>query len=276
MAQKQKNWNLLKMLSNFNSENFAVEYLKKHNLLGLLKSIEKKSITNEDVEKGLLLKPDYCDLARLHWLATQRRAINILELGGGFSSLIFADALQKNLNSLEIELQSVSRASKPFVLFSVDESEACVKHTRALIPENIREHSNISSSKVLVKEHLGRICTVYEKLPNMLPDLIYIDGPSQFACDGNIRGVTFTLPERMPLSGDIFLIEYLLEPGCLIVCDGRTNNYQFLKKFLSRNWVGKRDFKADIGLLELQEEPLGNLNANKLNYSLPNGLWLES
>ena len=65
------------------------------------------------------------------------------------------------------------------------------------------------------------------------------------------------------MSCDILKIEYFLRPGTIIVIDGRTSNYRFLKNNLQRKWKSFDDYKHDQYFLILDEAPLGNLNAEQ-------------
>ena len=75
----------------------------------------------------------------------------------------------------------------------------------------------------------NRVCTYYDPIPNICPDLIYLDGPDQFSPEKDIRGISTRHQDRMPMSGDILTFEHFLQPGTLIIVDGRTANARFLK-----------------------------------------------
>ena len=68
------------------------------------------------------------------------------------------------------------------------------------------------------------------------PDLIYLDGPFNYSDTGEIRGISTNHQDRVAMSGDILAIEHFLQPGTLIIIDGRTANARFLKCNLQRNW----------------------------------------
>lgn len=75
------------------------------------------------------------------------------------------------------------------------------------------------------------------------------------------------------MAADLLRTEFFLEPGTLILIDGRTANARFLRAYFKRNWAYCRLEEADVHLFELPESPLGRYNARKLELSLPNG-WL--
>jgi hypothetical protein len=77
------------------------------------------------------------------------------------------------------------------------------------------------------------------------------------------------------MSADILRFEFFLEPGTLVIIDGRTQNARFLRSYLRRNWAYRHDRSLDVHFLELQEEPIGPLNQRKLDFCLK-GKWLLS
>ena len=77
----------------------------------------------------------------------------------------------------------------------------------------------------------------------------------------------------MPMSADILRFEFFLEPGTLILVDGRTANARFLKSYLRRGWNYKHDSIGDVHYFELNEDPLGKYNKLKLEFCLDND-WL--
>ena len=114
----------------------------------------------------------------------------------------------------------------------------------------------------------NRICSLYDKLPNICPDFIYLDGPDQFSVLGEVSGIHSRSQDRLPMAADILLIEYYLLPGTLIVVDGRTANARFLLNNLQRKWEYTWLHEYDQHFFELQEEPLGVYNKRQIEYCL--------
>ena len=264
----------LNQFKRFSEKTFSEKYLSHVGLLSLLHSQQKKMLAYSDIHKNFCyLKPNLNDLARLHWLASRKSVVNILEFGSGFSTTTFAHALSLNTAQGNANLAAFSRASEPMKIFSVDESSSYQSIVRKSTPTSILKNIKWSVSTVDIGLHEGRICTFYKKVPDVMPDIIYLDGPSQNATRKTIAGIGLTKPERMPIAADILRIEYLMEPGALIIVDGRTTNARFLADFLKRNWRIYRDESEDFTLLELQEDSLGRLNREKLTRSWSDG-WL--
>ena len=120
-----------------------------------------------------------------------------------------------------------------------------------------------------------RVCTYYDPLPNICPDLIYLDGPDQFSPIGDIRGISTRHMDRLPMAADILAIEHFLLPGTLIVVDGRTANARFLKTNLQRDWIYCHDVSADQHFFELSESPLGVYNKLQIEYCLGKSYFLR-
>jgi hypothetical protein len=67
--------------------------------------------------------------------------------------------------------------------------------------------------------------------------------------------------------------EYFLEPGAIILVDGRTANATMLKNNFHRNWKYMHDKGGDFHIFELQDPFLGELYQKKFNYCT-GGKWL--
>ena len=112
----------------------------------------------------------------------------------------------------------------------------------------------------------GKICTSFNKLPNINPDFIYLDGPDQFNIKENISGINLSQKDFMPMSCDILKIEHFLKPGTIIVVDGRAANSRFLKSNFQRNWKYDYNQINDQHIFFLNEESLGFLNESQLKF----------
>jgi hypothetical protein len=213
------------------------------------------------------------DLVRLHRLCLERRVTTVLEFGCGFSTQIFAHALVQNEGLHAEFVRKNLRRNNPFEVHTVDDMPRYIEAARGRMKEPYSSHVTLYESQVSMTTFNGRICTEYETLPNVCPDLIYLDGPSQASARGAVNGITTDHPDRLPMSCDILKIEHFLLPGTLIVVDGRTANARFLKCNLQRGWAYRHDEANEFHLFELQEPPLGRYNAKQLAYCLPDG-WL--
>jgi hypothetical protein len=188
-----------------------------------------------------------------------------LEYGVGYSSIVFADAIFEN--SLKRPIPKI-RCSNLFELHSVDTSKEYINITRKRIPKRLSSIVNFHFSGVTMSEFNGRICTLFDKNPNISPDFIYVDGPDQYSPKGDVRGISTRHTDGMPMIADILTIEHFLCPGTLIVIDGRTANARFIKSNLQRNWSYLYIEDFDQHFFELLETPLGEHNKRKIDYCL--------
>jgi len=205
------------------------------------------------------------DLIRLHYLVTSRKVTTILEFGVGKSSIIFDHALSLNKKKHASFVETNLRRGNAFECFSVDNNEKWISKCRGAGSTNL---VNYHHSECSVSTFDGRVCTYFDDLPNICPDLIYLDGPDQFSPVGDIRGVSTNHPDRLPMSGDILAIEHFLLPGTLIVVDGRTANARFLATNLQRAWSYYHHEKYDQHYFELVETPLGVYNRRQIDFCL--------
>jgi hypothetical protein len=253
------------------------DYLKKypfHKNLGisldnygdLEKKIVRDTYLSVDPKNTVPFSEEMDDLIRLHYLIISRKVTTILEIGVGKSTIVLDHALEQNkLNYSDFVTKNLRR-SNPFECHSVDNNEEWIEVAKSTNQnvKNVTYHycsCNVSTFN-------DRICTLYENLPNICPDFIYLDAPDQFSPIGNVRGISTNHPDRLPMSADILAIEHFLLPGTLIVVDGRTANARFLKTNLQRNWSYYHSESYDQHFFELKESPLGVYNKRQIEFCL--------
>lgn len=227
----------------------------------------------DGVQKAHPLGPVLGDLCRLHWLTLRRRSVSVLEFGSGFSTVVLAHAMRLLHGHFHGWAQKNLRTEQPFHVHSVEEEQRFQALTQQRLGDALTPFATVTRSSVELITHDNRFATIYSSLPNIAPDLIYLDGPSQFATTAALNGFSIASPVRMPMSADILRMEFFLEPGCVLLIDGRTQNARFLKSYFRRAWAHHHDRAGDIHLFELQEDPLGPINQRKLDFSLGQG-WL--
>ena len=262
--------------SNFNYK----EYIESYNFKNILNLSEidenpsqKKFFSpnfSVDPENKIPFPAELDDLTRLHYITRNRKVTTILEFGLGKSTLIFGNALalnrKENFNFSSTKL----RRGNLYECHSVENYRSWIKECKKLIPEILIKNKtlNIHLTKVEISKFQDKLCTYYSSLPNISPDLIYLDGPDQFSAKGNLRGLNTRHKDRMPMSADILTIEHFLQPGTLIIVDGRTANARFLKTNLQRNWGYLHAEDWDQHFFELQENPLGPYNKIMIEHCL--------
>ena len=113
----------------------------------------------------------------------------------------------------------------------------------------------------------NQISTEYKKLPIILPDFIYLDGPDLNNIKGEFNGLNLSKDKNFaPMSCDILKIENILLPGTLILVDGRGLNCSFLRNNFKRNWIYYYNEYSDQHLFYLNENSIGIKNSKLLNY----------
>ena len=163
------------------------------------------------------------------------------------------------------------RCNNKFELHCVDSEKSWFDEFNKKII-NIKHNSNIKDiihphfSEVEIGTFNDRICHFYKNNPDIVPDFIYLDGPSTHSVNGNINNISFQCLDRTIIAGDLLRMEPTFIPGLLILIDGRTNNALFLKNNFQRNYKYNHNLDEDYHTFELIDNPLGKLNLNKLEY----------
>ena len=266
--------NLFKSLSNYSA--YLEEYPFHENLkidLSEYGAPEKKTERDRilDPNNKVPIPPELDDLIRLHYLVVSRKVTTILEFGVGYSTITFDHALSVNKYKHATFVRENLRRDNPFECHSIDNHKKWIDYTKS--NSNTR-NVTFHHSDCHVSTFNSRMCTYYDNIPNICPDLIYLDAPDQFSPKGEIRGLSLRSPDRLPMAADILTLEHFLLPGTLIVVDGRTANARFLKSNFQRNWMHFHSYEHDAHYFELQETPLGIFNEKQINFSLGDD-WLN-
>jgi hypothetical protein len=191
----------------------------------------------------------------------------VLEFGTGISTLVMARALLENKKKFGPK-KPFERCEFPFQLLTVDNQKKFIKISKSRISKTLKKDNNVKFfySDVRVTMYGGNFATEYEKLPQVNPDFIYLDGPSQWKITKTLNNFTTSQADMMPMSCDIAKFENFLTPGTIIVSDGRTANCMFLKNNFKRNWLFKIDRESDHCYFYLQDDYLGLHNKKQLEF----------
>jgi hypothetical protein len=211
---------------------------------------------------------EWLDLSRLYALIRLRHVISVMEFGSGYSTVVMAHGLAHNERDDGRVVRDSLRRTSPYHLDAVDDMEQFLDITRKRLDENLLNRTTLHYSPVQMTIFNGRICTEYETMPNVCPDLIYLDGPDQHSVWGDINGISTRALDRMPMSCDVLKIEHFLLPGTLVVTDGRTANARFLMANFQREWRHEHDEEGDVHYFELIEEPIGKWNRRQIEFCL--------
>ena len=264
------------MMRNLTDE--VISYVKENELDELLNAevapVEKGIYATVDPTEAIPYSPEWDDLVCLHKLVRMRRVTSVLEFGCGYSTVVLADALAKNEQEFGPFVRANLRRSNAFELHSVDDMPEYIDIAKNRLPTELRKRVFFTTSPVRMTTFNGRICTEYDQVPNIAPDFIYLDAPSQDSAVGEVSGISTRNPDRLPMSCDLLKIEHFLLPGALILVDGRTANARFLRSNLQRNWDYTHDVDSDTHTFELCESPLGRYNRAQIEFCLGQE-WLE-
>ncbi len=245
----------------------ATEYFRTEGLADLIAASQAADQAGDTAGCSVALAPDIADLVRLHKLLRERRAFTVLEFGVGYSTLVIADALSKNADDFADSDAAVDLLpADAFRVFSVDASEAWLATALARIPCGLKAHVVATHSAVSAGTFNGQLCHYYDRLPNVVPDFVLLDGPDPRDVGGAVNGLDFGHRERTPIGADLLLMEPTFVPGLMILVDGRANNARFLANNFRRTYDWLEDPEGDYTIFELVEPPLGTRNRARLAY----------
>jgi predicted O-methyltransferase YrrM len=198
-----------------------------------------------DLYKELKLTQDnwranFEDLQFLYELILNKKISTILEFGTGFSTIVMAAALKFN-----------SKHKKNNKIYTLETEKKWIVPVKKKLMK-YKKYSEIIHSKCDVQLIDMSLCSVYRRLPNIIPDLIYLDGPDPDSVKSKIFNLNYEKTNN-PVSADILLYEYRLKPGAIIVVDGRPNNVIFLKNHLKRKYKFQFQRLYSRSIFELQE-----------------------
>ena len=218
--------------------------------------------------KKIKIKKKYLRERRLDFLKNlilKRKRLRVLEFGTGISTLIISKSLL--INKLKYEKLTKNFRGKNYKCYSLDNNNRYLKISKKNIKflklDNICKLFFVNLKMEIYK---GDIVASCNKLPNINPDLIYLDGPDQSKIKGNYKNINFSDNSFTPIQSDILKMESFLVPGTIILIDGRTNNALYFKRKLYRKWKYKYIKSYDQHIFELKDKPLGKYNKNLLNF----------
>jgi len=225
----------------------------------LLKKDEILPLLDDWTDAGTRLPPHYDDLEFLYGLIRKYKSKVVLEFGIGYSTLVIAKAIEKNKLEWDGNVRPFKTKTNLFTVNVVEANNDGRWMAGAM--ENIIDKVptgmvRVTSCPVMVGTFRDMICHYYTRIPNVIPDFIYLDGPDPKDANGNVRGIHFNHPEAIPMAADLLFIEPILLPGTVILIDGRTANARFLQRNFQRKWRYDWFPEKDMTVLLLDEERL--------------------
>ncbi len=159
--------------------------------------------------------PDWADLLNIYTLVRRRKPSIIVEFGSGCSTLMFARALADN------HAAGVAAGH----LYSVETSERFKDLTEGYIPPPLKPFVDITHSGIECGEMYGQKVMWHSTIPDVRPNLVYLDGPDYQDFSGDIR----TQPEGV-------MLEAKGGEDYTILIDGRWATFQFTRANLKRRY----------------------------------------
>lgn len=240
----------------------------KLNLESLIKFSSKYSMPINKLIYKQYYTPELIDLYRLYSFIFLNKRTTIVEFGCGWSSIIIAKALSNLKKKYSKSIKNLRRQN-PFELFIVDNEKKYLNKTSKLFktffPTNdVKVHYHYS--QVNMTKFNNKIACEYKLLPRCNPDFVYLDGPDQFNIKKFVNNINIGHKDFMPMQCDLLKIENFLQPGTIILSDGRKANTRFLKNNFQRKWFYREDENNDQVIMLLKEKPLGIVGKAMLDF----------
>lgn len=199
------------------------------------------------------LAPNPCDLAFLHRTVRHKRPRVVVELGCGNSTIALANALAENYRE---DFARYGSAATPGRVYAVDTSPQWIANTRRKLSSEIERFVDLRHSEAEAMLTPGGLCHVFRELPNVCPDMIFVDGPQSADVRGTCHGlgfVTETGKPRPQAAADPLLYESTLPKGATILIDGRKCNTLFLRRMLKRRYRFQWNASPGLHQFELRD-----------------------
>ena len=165
------------------------------------------------------------DIVNIYEAAKLARVV--VEFGCGVSTLAIAHALKQKGSGVVYAVEAdVKWAS-------------LVREAAARL--SLSEHCVVFDSTPVLTLRDFQVVSFFSKLPDVRPDLIYLDGPSSAQVNGNSHGLTMSGLEFI-VAADPLLYEWSFYAGAKIIVDGRINNVRFLERNLRRKYRVSRNY----------------------------------
>jgi len=155
--------------------------------------------------------PVWSDLWAIYSQVRERKPKVLLEFGSGCSSIIYAQALADN-----------AAEGSPGFLHSLDADAHWGQVTIDSMPKHLRQYCNIILTQ-RVEDMLGGVPVWrFALVPEVTPDMIYLDGPA------------LTAERRAAV--DVLDMEDQFPPGFRLLVDARTFNCRLLERHFKRRY----------------------------------------
>ena len=266
MIKKLKNWLFnpiifIQLLLSVIKKKFIPYYERRAEDFFKSKNIYKYFLSGDNSE----FKPNFVDLKNIFELITSRKPRCVLEFGVGFTTICICLALKENeKNGLNGQL------------YTVDAEKSWLENTENKLPSELKKYVTFHYSSCSASIVNNQLVSIYDNLPNISPNFIYLDGPSPSSVKGKINGLSFTEEKdsnfrgdgigivsaekdnrwnRRIVASDILLYESSAPYDFFILVDRRYVNCNFLINNLKFKYKLKRDLATGIVTFEKKYQP---------------------
>jgi protein-L-isoaspartate O-methyltransferase len=193
-----------------------------------------KEIKSSSLYELFLSGHKMADITYVHDLASKSNVV--LELGCGVSTVAMAFAMKKK------------NKGKVYAVETDEKWANVVKN--ALKKLELSDYCEVIHSASRLHKDGLQIFSLFDVLPNISPDLIYVDGPSPSSVQGLLHGLNMEGLYYI-VAADPLLYEWSYYVGTKIIVDGRINNVRFLQNNLKRKYSFKRNYFRNVSIFTL-------------------------
>lgn len=163
-------------------------------------------------------KIDCVDQWFLYRTVRKRKPHCVLEFGSGFSTVMIAQALWENAQ------EPNGYRGK---IYSLDSEKEWARASAEAMPSHLAGFWDIAYGPAEETEYAGIPVFRHLGVPDVAPDLIYIDGPA--------------LTKKRQVAIDALFLEEHFQPGLCIIIDGRRRQADFFLQHFKRRYRFKRN-----------------------------------
>lgn len=165
------------------------------------------------LEKNFL-PPDYPDLYNLFRLAMKIKPNVSLELGSGYSTLVFAEALKR--------ISERDTGDEERIHYSLEQDEKYLGLIKDYLDLEHSKYVRFLKTDLIIKEVAKEKVSICSNFPNISINLFYEDRTDH---------------KKYPIAGDALLIEDAMPSNYTICVDGMRPTVDFFKRKLKRKYV---------------------------------------
>lgn len=167
----------------------------------------------DDLPSGAY-EPDWADLLNIYELVRRRKPQVVIEFGSGCSTPMFAQALADN------ERDDPSCSGH---LYSIETSRFFRDQTENYIPKHLQSYVDVLYSDFeVVDDDQGNRVLIHSEVPDVAPNLVYLDGPN--------------LPADCKVGADGVFLEKKAGDDFAILIDGRGPTFRYTEANLKRSY----------------------------------------